>query len=257
MRIQTRSLIAALVLVSFCCGFTGCKSRGTGGPWYKPSSYTWYNPFKGSPEDDEYGMYANDESESLPRNGLSPEISAPREGYGNDRSAERVAMNQNGQSYDASRTGQYPNSNAYTANSRVAGTNPSAGVQPASYDPNYGYTANRTPAPATNPGYNTAGSHVNPNPAYGTQPNPNYQPNQGNPAYAQPYSPNNAQPASGYAGYNNAATYPNNPNANQGNFDGTANHYMNAPYNPTTTNTGATQNRTGYYDEYRPGSGTF
>ena len=236
MRRQHRSFLAMMIIVSLCCGFIGCKSNG--GRWYKPTSYSWHNPFKRTVvEEDEYGMLADDSNGiRLPKENQTPELDTPAGGY--SRNANTVATNAN----PAARTGVPAPATGYYGSAQPQ-ANPAVamngGVQQTTYNPQQ----YQTQAPAVNqqqyynpaPQNTAAMQNVNPNYGAGYQ-----QPNAA--TYQNPYPP---QPTNQQ--YNTAP----------------------AQYAPTQDAFGAVQPSTGYAtgqnqysttavndysSEYRPGS---
>ena len=78
MRIQNHSIVTALVLFSLVSGAIGCKNTGMG-PWYKPDSYSFYNPFK--KEDPVESSY----SSPKPSLTATPNVTPPLGGYGTEK----------------------------------------------------------------------------------------------------------------------------------------------------------------------------
>ena len=206
MRIQTRSIPVAIVMLSLLCGFIGCKSNK--GPWYKPTTYSFHNPFKSMDGDEDYSTQFADDSAINPISGQTPDLSPPIGGY-NDMNKTRTT------SAALAGTGSGVSGQQYGA---MGGSSPpiqqTSGMQ-STYDPNVGYPQPKaTPYPngqyasqyqATGQGYypeNNAGAYVEPN-------QPPYQPNSG---YPQPA----AQP-----NFQSQQTYQQNPSvsSNVGNYD--------------------------------------
>ena len=231
MRRQHRSFLAMMIIVSLCCGFIGCKSNG--GRWYKPTSYSWHNPFKRTVvEEDEYGMLAEDNNGiRLPKEGQTPELDTPAGGYSQKSSAVATSAN------PAQRTGV---------------------PAPATSNYNYGAQPQQTPAVAMNGGVQQT--------MYTQPPQQQYQPPVNQQYYNQvpqnTATMQNVNPNYG-TGYQqpNATTYQNpyppqpvSPQVNQ--------QYNAAPvqdaYGTTQPSngyaTGQNQYSTDYSAEYRPGS---
>ncbi|MCL2305212.1 MAG: hypothetical protein FWC43_07705 [Planctomycetaceae bacterium] len=133
MRRQYRSFVVTMVVVSLCCGFIGCKSNG--GRWYKPSSYTWHNPFKNKGfEEDEFGQLAEDNNGiRMPREGQSPDLdlTTPAGGYSGNQVAQTPSRstNVNVPQASGSTVGGYPQQQTPS----VALSNPPYQNQPVNY----------------------------------------------------------------------------------------------------------------------------
>lgn len=99
--IRPLAILAAVLAV--CSMGTGCTSNG--GPWYKPSTYTYHNPFskdKGkTPHDKHAGMVAGGQEtdksvldNSRPSINSSPNIKGPLGGYSNEAPAYQSSTQQ-------------------------------------------------------------------------------------------------------------------------------------------------------------------
>jgi len=215
MRRQYRSFVVTMVVVSLCCGFVGCKLT-PGGKWYKPTSYSLYNPFKkGYSEENEYGRYAEENNGiRMPSRDQTPsdlDLSPPAGGYSRDQVAQNTNRSSNVNVPNGSNVGGYPPPNP---NSSVA-MNPPPNQQ-VNYQgqPNYPNNAPQGP----------------------------YYPNQ--PPQNQ-YSPN-------YGGQGGMTQTTTNPpqNTNYSTSSGSQPQY-DTSYNTSQVPGGYTTGS--YYDEYRPG----
>ena len=142
MRRQYRSFVVTMVVVSLCCGFVGCKLT-PGGKWYKPTSYSFHNPFKKTAfEDDDFGRYAEENNGiSKPKDGQSPDLdlTTPAGGYSGNQVAQNTNRSTNVNVPNGS-GGYAPNQNPAVAmnnpNQQVVYQNP-----PATYVPQQGQPA--------------------------------------------------------------------------------------------------------------------
>ncbi|MGL6225647.1 MAG: hypothetical protein ACRC10_03365 [Thermoguttaceae bacterium] len=84
-------LAIALLVFAVCCSLLGCRSNG--GPWYKPSSYAFNNPFNKNKAGlyDEESRFADNTPASLPREGMRPNVSTPPGGYTEQRPSQYAA----------------------------------------------------------------------------------------------------------------------------------------------------------------------
>lgn len=80
MRVYFSSIAAIAVALLFVSGTVGCRSNG--GDWYKPTTYSWTNPFaKNSPVTPRPSDAFADAKKPKPTLGAHPDISAPQGGY--------------------------------------------------------------------------------------------------------------------------------------------------------------------------------
>ncbi len=231
MRTRSNSIVTALVLLSLVSGAIGCKSNG--GAWYKPNSYTWYNPF--SSKDDPIPPYSGEHAATAkPSIGAQPNVAAPPGGYGDKaKEAEFYAAKPEKQvqpQYGNTITGgSAPTSTPAADQNRVAMADaplyngapanystpnpysvpdayyqPNSGVTPASYQPtsiqqpNAGYQQPNAGYQQPAAGYQQPAAYQQPT-GYqpnGMSPNPaDYAPS----ATPSPYSPNTSVPATNYS----------------------------------------------------------
>ncbi len=232
MRTQRRSLTIVMLIITVSCGMIGCKSNG--GSWYKPSTYSFHNPFKNRHMGEEMDyQFADDAS---PRDGLSPEVSVPPGGYTESRvaSSQSVTVPNNGvPSATGSRFSVSNNTPQLAMNQ-----------QPAGYSQQQSYQQN--PQPTYQQGY-------------AQQQGYSQQPSQG---YAQPqeysqqqaYSQQPAQQQQNYtnSGYDNSGAYSQAPPSAQSTVS-------QQPYGTQPASYGAASQTTYGYNsadasgEYRPG----
>ncbi|MDR0869970.1 MAG: hypothetical protein LBN39_04175 [Planctomycetaceae bacterium] len=126
---RTRKTIAAvLVVLSLVSGAVGCKSNG--GPWYKPNTYAFYNPFNGKDAMDSEGSAHASIKPSLDS---QPNVNVPPGGYtSQDDEAKYYAGRTEG---NKTVVPQYGTTNFGTTDSRVASTQSPSNPLPNSYLP--------------------------------------------------------------------------------------------------------------------------
>lgn len=138
MRTRTKSIVAALALLSLVSGAIGCKSNG--GPWYNPKSYAFHNPFKEGSEAPPYRGEATAQANAKPSLDAQPHINTPPGGYAKADEAEFFAGSQK-----AVQT-QYGQG---TEMNRVASTTyPAPEATPGAYSVPESYNPYSTPDPA-------------------------------------------------------------------------------------------------------------
>jgi hypothetical protein len=149
---RKKSITAILVVISLVSGAAGCKLN-PGQSWYKPNSYTWFNPFTG-PKGDGPKPYDQKSiaSPNRPNIGQTPDIATPPGGYVSDESRFLNAQAGNAITTKPAQNG------LNTPGTKVASTN--GGYAPYdSYDAPLGATTPTdiqrtsiyTPAPGSNP----------------------------------------------------------------------------------------------------------
>lgn len=207
-------LAISLLVFAICCSLLGCRSNG--GPWYKPSTYTFNNPFNKN----KAGMYgeearfAENAPSNLPREGMRPNVSTPPGGYTEQRASQQTVS-----------SSAVPN----TGVPSTVGMNSTQTTNPqVAYNgvPNQSYPAQNAP--------------------YNAQQQPVYQ-------QQQPYNPQQQQPVYQQQSYPQSGTQPyqtGQPVQQQPTQDTTSySQYPPGSYQGTTVQQGYTAQ-----PEYRPGN---
>ena len=279
MKIQTRITAALALLIAFGGAGIGCKSNGTG-PWYKPSNYSFYNPFipfepdpgqappaamasenqrpstlatpdiKSMP-----GGYAHQYADSTPAGGAASVAQSPvaqGTGYNPTMAPGSASVAQSG--YNTTTSTVYPNSQSgyqggypggmeYAQNPATNGVTQTMGAAPANYPSSAPYDQNRIAMGNYNSGTSLAGTPEN----AGYQQNAYQQ--SAAPGYVQPdYS---TTPATNYSGYTPQPTIPQSP------VDPQAGYTSNPAYGAANAYPGQGAAQNAYPSTANPNAGTY